>query len=291
MKKTKSPLWAGLLLFGGLAHALELSIEIDDGAVTAEAQDVPLQIVVDELTAKAGLRLIQHVSLDHAVSIAIDGQPLTDVLEDLLVEYSYQLYRSQPGGNNDGMIGPAPGTLWIFSEGESTAPAATVFFEAVLYFGTIAEKKEAIRELKRMATGAAVQSLSLALHDAEAGVRDAALEALSAIGSDEALAAIASTMQDDDAWTRNEAVHALSSGDAESALQYLQLAMSDPDPRVRVSVLDAFADIPSERAAMVIARALEDPDEQVRERAMDALDEVQATIAFDALMQTRQSKQ
>jgi HEAT repeat protein len=285
-----------LLLLGGLVHpfwgvADELSIHVDDNAVTATARNVPLQLLIDELAAKTGLRLVQHVTLDQVASIDAEKEPLNDVLEELLVDHSYQLFQAQTDGESGRAIRPVPGTLWIFSEGESRAPASTVFFEAVLYFGTLAEKKEAIRELKRMATEAAVQSLSLALHDAEPRVRDAALEALSSIGSDEALAAIASTTQDSDPWVRGEAINALTSGDAESAMQYLRLAMDDPDPRVRVSVVDAVADIPSEHATTVISRALEDPDQRVRERALDALEEVQATIAFDALMKARGSKE
>lgn len=266
-------------------------MHVDASGVTAEGRDVPLQAAIDELSAKAGLRLIQHVALESHVSIAVEGKPLDALLDELLEDYSYQLYQAPADTGEAHFIAAAPGTLWIFSEGESGAPAATVFFEAVLYFGTLAEKKEAIRQLKRMATEAAVQSLSLALHDTEPRVRDAALEALSSIGSDEALAAIASTTQDSDPWVRGEAINALTSGDAESAMQYLRLAMDDPDPRVRMSVVDAVADIPSEHATTVISRALEDPDQRVRERALDALEEVQATIAFDALMKARGSKE
>lgn len=286
------PLWAGLLVLGGLVHpswgmADGLSIHLDADTYTIDAEQVPLQLLIDELAATAGLRLVQHVSLDQHVTIEAEYASLRDALSGLLGNHSYQLFQAQAGNDGDAAMQPAPGTLWIFSEGESRTPASTMFFEAVLYFGTLAEKKEAVRELKRMATDGAVQSLSLALHDAEPRVRDAALEALSAIGSDDALAAIASATLDADPWTRNEAVNALSSGDAESAIQYLQLAMADPDPRVRASVVDAMADIPSEHAATAISRALKDPDQRVRERALDALDEVQATIAFDALMKTR----
>lgn len=295
-RTTVSPLWAGLLILGGLVHssfagAGEISVRVDGDSISVAAQNAPLQVLVDELAVKTGLRLIQHVNLDDSVSMAIERQPLNDVLEKLLEHHSYQVFRPQGSDAANRAIEPAPGTLWIFSEGESNAPATTVFFEAVLYFGTLAEKKEAIRELKRLASDDAVQSLSIALHDAESHVRDAALEALSSIGSDEALAAIASTTLDEDSWTRNEAVNALSSGSAETAMQYLQLAMDDPDPRVRASVIDAFADIPSEQAATVIGRALTDPDRGVRERALDALEEVQATIAFDALMQVRRTQQ
>jgi vesicle coat complex subunit len=284
-----------LLLLGGLVHpfagvATELSMQVDNDLISVEAEDAPLQLLVEELAARTGLRLVQHVTLDQQVSVDTEYESLNQALDELLGEYSYQLFQAQADDGPERAVRPVPGTLWIFSEGESHAPASTIFFEAVLYFGTLAEKKEAIRELKRLATNEAVQSLSLALHDAEPRVRDAALEALSSIGSDDALAAIASTTQDTDPWIRNEAVNALSSGNADSAMQYLQMAMDDPDPRVRVTVVDALTDIPSEHAATVISRALNDPDEQVRERALDALDEVQATIAFDALMQVRRQE-
>ena len=294
-----SPLWAGLLILGSLAPpfathaevANDFALRVADGLVSLSADGASLQQIIDEVVLQADLRLIQHGSLEQAVTVTVREKPLDEFFDELLKDQSYQLFRATGNVDAANSLGPVPGTLWIFSAGQSPPPVATVFLEAVLHFGTLAEKKEAIRELRRLATDAAVETLSLALQDADRRVRDAALDALAAIaatGSEAALAAIASTAFSDNLRARSEAVNALSSGNAASALQYLELAMADPDPRVRMSVIDAYADIPDEYAAMAISRALADPDPEVREHALDALDEVKATTAFDALMNMRQ---
>lgn len=262
-------------------------MRIDDGLASVHAREVSLQRIVDDVVAESGLRLVQHSSLEQVVTVSLREVALPELFDALLEDHSYQLF--QPVAGNDALPLPdaAPGTLWIFSHGESGEPTATVFLEAVLFFGSVAEKKEAIRELRRLGSDAAVESISFALHDADERVRDAALDALAAIGSDAALAAIVSTTVSGDAAARTEAVNALSSGNAASALQYLDLVMADPDPRVRKAVVDAYADIPDEYAARAIGRALEDPDEEVRQYALDVLDEVEAATAFEALMQLR----
>ena len=291
-----SPLWAGLLLLGNPALLLaaggndgaSVSVRIVDRHVSLSVHDAPLQLVVDAIVAETGLRLIQHAELERNVTVAADEQPLHRFLDELLRDHSYQLFEAQRNAAGTPPLGPVPGTLWIFSAGQSPPPAATVYLEAVLHFGSYAEKKEAIRNLRRLGTAAAVETLGLALQDPDDRVRDAALDALAIIGSDAALAAIASTAYGGNLKTRSEAINALSSGNAASALRYLDLAMTDPDPRVRMSVIDACAEIPGQYAAMAISRALDDPDQDVREHALDALDEVRAATAFEALMQARQ---
>ena len=291
-----SPLWAGLLILGGLAPPSaglaeadnHLELRIARGLVSLSADNVSLQQIVDEVALLADLRLIQHRSLEQVVNVTIEERPLDAFLNELLEDLSFQLFYAPADLDNAGSLGPVPGTLWIFSSGQAPPPTATVFLEAVLHFGSNAEKKAAIRELRRLGSSIAVATLSLALQDADAGVRDAALVALAAIGSDDALAAIASTSMSDDARTRGEAINALSSGNAESALRYLDRALADPDPRVRMAVIDAYADIPDEYAAMAISRALGDSDAEVREYALDALDEAQATTVFKALMDLRE---
>ena len=291
-----SPLWAGLLILGGLAPTLASQAEnssgfelrVANGLVSLAADKASLQQIVDEVALQAELQLIQHGTLNGAITVTIDERPLDAFFDDLLKDHSYQLFQSSEIADDTKSPEPVPGTLWIFSAGQAPPPTATVFLEAVLYFGTVAEKKEAIRELRRLGTDSAVATLSLALQDTDQRVRDAALNALSAIGSDDALAAIASTSMSGDPRTRGEAINALSSGNAESALQYLDLVMADPDPRIRMSVIDACAEIPGEYAAMAISRALEDPDPDVREHALDTLDEVHATTAFEALISLRE---
>jgi len=291
------PLWAGLLILGSLAplcaganeRADSLSVQVDKGLVSVTALNVPIQDVLNEIAAQSDLRVIQHVTLDRVITLNLDWQSLPDALDEILKNDSYQLYQAPAGEDEADSDNPVPGTLWLFSEGSSLAPAATMFFEAVIFHGSFREKKEAIRELRRLGTPDAVSTLSLALSDEDPRVRDAVFEALSRIDSDEAVAAAASASVDADPWVRSEAALALSSGSAESAMQYLKLAFNDPDPRVRVTVVQALTDIPSEQAIETLRLALRDEDEAVREHAVEALEEINGEIAFQALMRAKQN--
>jgi hypothetical protein len=291
------PLWAGLLVISGLAppfagateSTVAMSVSFDNGLVSVSASSVPVRDVIEAIADQAGLRLVEQVELDQQVTLDIDRQPLPDALAVLLENDSYTLFQAIPSTDNDADV--IPGTLWVFSEGTSLAPAATVFYEAVLYQGTYREKKEAVRELRRLGTPAAVQALSLALGDEDARIRDTALSALSRIGSDEALAAIASAAQDSDPRVRGNAAAALASGDSETSAQYLAMALDDPDSRVRMAVIESLADVPfgavpSELAVATLSRALEDEDPEVRMSAVDAMEEIGGNVAYQTLMQS-----
>ena len=291
------PLWAGLLVISGLAppfagateSTVAMSVSFENGLVSVSASSVPVRDVIEAIADQAGLRLVEQVELDQQVTLDIDRQPLPDALAVLLENDSYTLFQAIPSTDNDADV--IPGTLWVFSEGTSLAPAATVFYEAVLYQGTYREKKEAIRELRRLGTPAAVQALSLALGDEDARIRDTALSALSRIGSDEALAAIASAAQDSDPRVRGNAAAALASGDSETSAQYLAMALDDPDSRVRMAVIESLADVPfgavpSELAVATLSRALEDEDPEVRMSAVDAMEEIGGNVAYQTLMQS-----
>ncbi|MGI9270998.1 MAG: HEAT repeat domain-containing protein [Woeseiaceae bacterium] len=277
--------WPRLLLISSLVPFLafaaagrgQVDVEFENSLVTISAYDAPVVDVLQQIAAKGDLRIVQHVMLTGAVSLQLEAVPLSTALDQILINESYQLYQGVADG-------PVPGTLWIFADGAEAVSAAGVFFEAVILYGTIAEKKEAIRELRRLGTADGVAILSLALGDGDARVRKAAIEALSSIGSDDALAAVASATADADPWLRGQAVNALSAGDSESAMQYLRLAFTDPDPNVRLAVIEAFADNPNNQSVTMLSVALRDEDPMVRMYAVDALEEIGGEVAFEALL-------
>ena len=264
-------------------------VQVDDGLVSVSAENAPVRDVIEAIADRAGLRLVEHVEIDREVTIDIDRQALPDALAVILDSDSYTLYQAMPGDSDSANV--IPGTLWVFSEGTSLAPAATVFYEAVLFEGTFREKKEAIRELRRLGTPAAVQALSLALTDEDTRVRDAALSALSRVDGDEALAAIASAMQGSDPRVRGEAAAALGGGDGESASRYLAIAMEDPDPRVRMAVVESLADVPfgtvpNHLTVATLTRALQDEDPEVRMSAVDAMEEIGGNVVEQTLIES-----
>jgi len=293
-----SPLWAGLLILSGLAPSsagasestVAMAVAVDDGLVSVFANNVAVGDLIEAIARQAELRLVGHVDLDRLITLDVEHQPLPELLAEILKDDSYQLYQAMPGDDDSEEV--IPGTLWIFSAGTSLAPAATIYLEAVLYQGTYAEKKEAIRELRRLGSPAAVQALSLALGDDDGRVRDAAISALSRIGSDDALAAIASAAMDSDPRVRGEAAAALGSGDNETSAQYLAMALDDPDPRVRMAVIESLADVPfgtvpAELSVATLTRALEDKNPEVRMAAVDAMEEIGGEVAYRMLMQSQ----
>lgn len=162
-------------------------------------------------------------------------------------------------------------------------PARRDVFEIVLEQGTVGERKAAVRELRQLGTVDAIQTLSMALGDADQRVQKAAFEALSQIGGDEALAAIASATASNDPSARGRAVEALGNAGGYSATDYLELALHDEDPRVREAAVLALGDLNESQSLNIISVALRDPDEAVRQRALEMLDELNDEALFRTL--------
>ena len=284
------PLWAGLLLIGSpvLSWAAGETdgflVHCERGQVTLRADDVPLDFVLQELAAAASLRLTQHVSLDRRVTIDVYSARLADVLARLLPEESYQLYAADATAEELQDGEPIPGALWIFAKGSAFVPAAVAYLEIALVEGNLAEKREAIRELRRLGTPQAVQALSVALGDEHHSVREPAIEALLHIGGDDALAAIASVTAEPDPLVRGRAAEAFAMAGGDSAKAYLELALDDADPRVRAAALDSLVELNDEQTRSLIRTALQDPDPAVRARAMDVLQNLEDEAMFDALL-------
>ncbi|MDA1063059.1 MAG: HEAT repeat domain-containing protein [Proteobacteria bacterium] len=257
-----------------------LRVEFEASPVSVHASEVPVLDLLQAIAAESRLRIVQHTPLTGLTSLQVERVSLTSVLDKVLGGASYQLYQGVPDS-------PIPATLWIFSAGSKAASAADIFFEAVILYGSLAEKREAIRELARLSTPEAVEALSLATGDEDARVRGAAMAALSRIGTDAALAAVASAAADADPWVRGQAVGALAAGDSESALQYLNLAFTDLDPNVRLAVIEAFADNPGDQSIAILSMALRDDNPMVRMHAVDALEEIGGELAFATLMRAR----
>lgn len=290
----------GLLIIGSLVLARAVgaaeeaaAVRFAGDTVSVSAQHADLGSIVAQIADHFGLRLVLHMPVDRKIVIDFEQKVLREALSLLLTTESYQLFL--PSGTGVETERAIPGTLWIFAEGTAVAYAAVVFLEEALVNGTFREKKEAIRELRRLGSTEAVQALSLALGDDNRRIRGEAMAALRRIGSDEAMAAIASTMSTSDPVLRGQAVAALASGNADTAAQYLSLALDDADPRVRIAAVEALADVPhgsvpAPAAIAALNRALQDEDEQVRMQAVDSLEEIGGDVAYQSLMRLKRDQ-
>lgn len=262
------------------ANAVELSIE--DGLISVEAENVAVQDILDALAKQHGLRLVQQAEINRAVNVSADRVTVPRLLDSVLeLSDSYQLFlpdSTQRSENNANV----PPILWIFTEGTGDDYAIS-FFETVLLRGDFGDRREVIRNLKDLATPSAVNTLSFALSDADARIRNAAVEALADIGSDSALAALASMTADDDPAIRARAAESMGRADNGSANAYLDAALADPDPRVRMAATEGLADLDNNASRQQLASALEDSDPAVRQRALEILEELDEEAMFHAL--------
>ena len=268
------------------------AVDVDRGRISLAAENAPIREIVLAIVKHFDLRLVEHARIGGTVSATLFDETLHAVLGQLLERHSFQLYSAAAAETDDRHQTSIPSTLWIFSSVSGRAPAGTVFLEAVLHQGTAPEKREAIRELKRLQSAASVQALSVALTDDDETIRKLALDALEDIEHPEALAAIASASHDPDPRVRSAAAAALASGDRTSAERYLELALGDPDPRVRRSVVESLVDVPlgtlpDEQIVVALNRALLDDDPEVRMHAVDALESIGGNVAYTALMRAK----
>jgi len=257
------------------AEAVDVRCRHD--VVQVDAADADTQAIVEAIAAACGLRYIGHAPVDGTTTLVTDDVSLSEVLERLLTDDSYQLLLAEPAGS-----GPR-GTLWVFADGETLPAEAAILFETAMLQGTVAQRRQAVRDLRRHGSDDAVNLLALALVDPDRRIRDAAMEALAAIGSDAAVAALASAGSSLSAPDRAEAADMLAMTDAPLAIDYLEVALRDPDPAVRAAVLESLADVPDERGLPLVRAALEDPSVEVRQAALEVLEALDDERQFRAL--------
>jgi hypothetical protein len=110
------------------------------------------------------------------------------------------------------------------------------------------------------------------INNADRSSREQAIIELQRIGSDAAVAAIATAFSDNDAQLRRHAVESLGRVDNMNAVQLLgQALIGDKDPSVRLSAVRFFADQNSEVSRAFLNTALTDKNEQVQALAKQAL--------------------
>ena len=279
------PLQLRLLLVGSLSFLLAGLLhagESDCDSLDINAVNVPLQDVLDELADTCNLRLMQQAVISRPVNINIEGKTLAGVLDEILETRDSYLLFLPPAEYLDSQGQGVPGTLWVFAAGGGKHYAMD-FFETVLLRGSIAEKKQAIRQLRSDGTVPAVQALSFALGDEDERIRSAATEALAAIGSDEALAAIGSMISIDSPLDRAVAAQAIGTSGSASAMAYLDQALLDDDVRVRMAATDALGSLDSDAGRHSLRAALDDPDPAIREQAAELLEDLDDEVMFRIL--------
>src|SRR3954471_25060356 len=139
---------------------------------------------------------------------------------------------------------------------------------------------EVLREVPTL-TLAARQAIELALRDADAAVRIAALETLERHDATASLSAVLSALDDDNREVRLRAIRLVAGKrDPRIALPLLSHA-EDADRQVRVDALRALGSHP--RAPAALMRLLANPTKDLRNAALDALAALHAEAAVAQL--------
>jgi len=110
------------------------------------------------------------------------------------------------------------------------------------------------------------------INDADRSSREQAITELQRIGSDAAVAVIATAFADNDVQLRRHAVESLGRVDNDKAVPLLgQALLGDKDPSVRISAVRSFANQNSEVSRAFLNTALTDKNKQVQALARQAL--------------------
>ncbi|WP_435101810.1 HEAT repeat domain-containing protein [Halarchaeum sp. P4] len=151
--------------------------------------------------------------------------------------------------------------------------------------GTATERQRAALELAdRERTPAAVEALATAARDdADADVRQFAVEALGELGGDRAAAVARDATDDDDPWVRAEAIVALDHLDRAAHADHLDAALGDPHHAVRRNALVSLFKLRGEGALPALLDAVDDDSERVREWVAHLLGGIDDERASDAL--------
>lgn len=171
--------------------------------VTVDSGIAKRKSLIDAVVLACGLRLVQFKDLGGDVQLPLTSMPLADFIELVLSDVSYQLHA------RDGR-GELRGSLWILSDGNAIPPESELLFETTLLHGEFSDRREAVRQLRRISNEDSARLLSYALVDPDPRIRSAAEEALSATGDVDAIAVLNSSALYGSTAVRIGAVEALS---------------------------------------------------------------------------------
>ncbi len=230
-----------------------LEVELQDGLLTVDAQNVKLESVLYAIGENAGFDVVINGMLDSQPSSwSFDSLPPIEIIRSMVDEYNiamhYDFQDDKTSSENDD-------TLWIFGN----------------FASSNVEDTESVESNSR------THSLSMVLQqDDDPSARLQAINELSTIGGAEASEALTNGLGDSDPAIRIEVIRSLGSVGADKAIPTLaQVLYSDPDSDVRLAAVQTIAEQNSEVAKLILKVAIEDKDETVREVAKEALNRLE----------------
>lgn len=279
---------AWLVLPGSAGAAGPLHVEVNGELVTVRAEAVSIRTLLEELTRHSKLQVVMEAPLEESVTVTCEQQSMPDVIRAILRHRNYALQYAQPDATPDKSGGSRPNVLWVYSgstldgagddvavyEPQTVTPHAVAPDpQEVAGHGPagadVVKRRQAVLTLADSGSKGeqAMVALAVALVDADAGVREEAVDALADIGGPAALGLLESALRDPDRAVRETAIEAIAGIGGDEAASALTPLLNDADAGLRTDAVDALGEIGGDTATELLQRALADEQAEIREVA------------------------
>ncbi len=240
-----------------------MKLRVEEGWVTAEIQNTPLQQVLEELAARSGVVFEVPVQENDPVSITFFKVTMQEAIERLAGSSNFVIYYAP-----DGAGGHKIQLVRVFSRPGKTMQPSLRYIgtgaitktgddsvdnpeQAVKVLADSSQKvdlrQKAVDVLVAAKGEAAIQALTQAVDDSAPEVRVAAIEGLATLGVRPALPRIVKCLGDANPGVRQSAIVAVALlGDAEN-LKELRPLRKDPDPSVATAAETAIKKLTARR--------------------------------------------
>ena len=222
-----------------------LKMRIEEGRVSADITDAPLQTVLKELADRTGIVFEIRSQENPAVSIHLQHVPLPEAVQRIAAGSNAIFYYGQ-GTESDRITmvrilsrsapGPQPSLLYLgtgaITKTNNTVETPEQALQVLASNSSIEDKEVAIEILAKNKSEAAVKALIQSLSDPAAEIRIAAIEGLAGTGAQAALPGILKGLKDENPGVRHSAAMAVATMGNAGNLKDLRPLTRDGDAGV-----------------------------------------------------------
>jgi hypothetical protein len=224
---------------------LLLRMRVEEGRVTADISNAPLQQVLKELADRTGIVFEVRAQENPPVSIHLQHVPPAEAIERIASGNNVMFYYGQ-GAEADRIImarifsrsspGPQPALVYL-GTGAVTKTSNTVetpeeALQVLASESSVEEKEIGIEILSKSKNSTSVKALTDCLSDPAPEIRVVAIEGLAAMGAQEALPGILKSLRDANPGVRQSAAMAVALLGNDGNLKDLRPLSSDKDAGV-----------------------------------------------------------
>jgi len=256
------------------ADNTDIRIELNDGLLSAEIDDVPLPRVLAEIGKLAGFKVVQVGDFDDypRINSKFEMLPLQVAVERLVANTNRIFFFSQSEGAESQRV---LSQLWLLGPGEAGAEITqkTEVVGGLQHEDPLIRSQAALRLVQQQGGEATLEKLTILLQtDQDPLVRSRVAIALGALGDERAVSELESATLDPHFSVRTQSMTALGQIGGERATRVLGgILLNDTvEPVERVVAAQALWKQDSEIAQGYLEAGSSDSNEQVREASIKA---------------------